>query len=249
MVNIFILAEDTEESAEYYCDEHVNKIITEIVQLLFSVLWFSTINDKDFTQIWVQDAETWMLSQSKELQPPKTSPYIMRFKGHPWFNFALKSKVHYLWVIKMGKSLATEFKERRQIYHRAATWLPWLENISNHPNFPLLTSIEKESILLFPIVVPIKVIPAEILGKYNLKIEEDRKKVQVPLSEAVQCYREVYNIEKSAFATWKWKHKTPHWFEKKYTTIKLEGDGNGVEINKKKNYKKRDKYLHKIVHN
>ena len=89
-MNIFILHRDPRIAARYHCDKHVNKMITESVQML------STVNRT-------------VLSNPIGFKSTHAGNSCTRWVG--------RSRENYLWLCDLTEALTEEFKQR---YGRAA---------------------------------------------------------------------------------------------------------------------------------
>lgn len=83
-MNIFILDKDLKKNAEYYCDQHLVKMILESAQLLSSVV----------------------------LIKGGSSPYKLTHKNHPCTKWLLENGLHWDFLISLVTALNEEYKRR-----------------------------------------------------------------------------------------------------------------------------------------
>lgn len=99
-MNIFVLDENPVLAAQYHCDKHVVKMITESAQLLCSTYYYT--------------------DEGKDV------PYSLSHKNHPCSIWARESKENWLWLLSLGLCLYEEYRFRygdRQ--HSAGKVLLW----------------------------------------------------------------------------------------------------------------------------
>jgi len=123
-MNIFFLSWDTNKCAELYCDQHVIKILLEIVQMLYTA--WHVCGDPD------------MLLQA----PPRkdgTSGYKpVSNRNHAMVMWVRSSEYNYVWTSRLGMSLAIEFNKRFNKIHSCSPHIMWLS--MNIP--PCLTEVK-----------------------------------------------------------------------------------------------------------
>lgn len=83
-MNIFILDKDLEKNAQYYCDQHIVKMILESAQLLCSVVLLKDGN----------------------------APYKLTHKDHPCTKWLLENETHWDFLISLVTALNNEYKKR-----------------------------------------------------------------------------------------------------------------------------------------
>lgn len=103
-MNIFLLDENLEKSAEYHNNSHTVKMITEQNQLLSSVHW---MNDSQ-------------------------APYKLTHKNHPCAIWARESLDNYLWLCHSTLALCKEYTFRYQKIHKGEEVANW--HLNNLPN-------------------------------------------------------------------------------------------------------------------
>lgn len=108
-MNIFVLDEDPVLAAQYHCDKHVVKMITESVQLLSSAYYFTG--------------------------QEHLAPYRLSHAKHPCAIWARTSWDNWAWLCILAGELYKEYKFRYgSRLHRAGELVPYLAN--NQPNLP-----------------------------------------------------------------------------------------------------------------
>lgn len=109
-MNIFVLDENPQKAAEYHCDKHVVKMITESAQLLTSAYYYTN---------W-----------------DKGIPYTLSHQNHPCSIWARESKENWLWLLSLGLCLYKEYKFRYgDKVHKSGTVLIWC-----YENMPTIKS-------------------------------------------------------------------------------------------------------------
>jgi hypothetical protein len=83
-MNIFILDNDPRLAAQYHCDKHVVKMVTETAQMLCAVLILSG----------------------------ETAPYRLTHKNHPCTKWAMSSLSNWMWLKRLGLHLNDEYNYR-----------------------------------------------------------------------------------------------------------------------------------------
>ncbi len=117
-MNIFFLSWDPDRCAQLYCDQHVNKILLEIVQMLYTA-WYFLGNDG-----WHNKAPRRKSGDRgyKPVSNPKHA-MVMWVRSH---------EENYKWVTKLGMALAIEFNHRFGKIHACTKHIMWL--YSNVPD-------------------------------------------------------------------------------------------------------------------
>lgn len=109
-MNIFVLDEDPVLAAQYHCDKHVVKMITESAQLLCGAYYYTD---------WEHGV-----------------PYKLTHKNHPCAIWTRESKSNWLWLLLLGISLYDEYRFRYgDKVHAAGSVLLWCyENLIDLPS-------------------------------------------------------------------------------------------------------------------
>ena len=116
-MNIFFLSFDPSDCAELYCDQHVVKILLEIVQMLYTAWHFLGPPD------WNQTAPLKNNSQQKGYLPVSNPK-------HGMVMWVRSSEENYKWVCRLGLALSSEFTRRFKKIHSCDIHIKWLsENI------------------------------------------------------------------------------------------------------------------------
>lgn len=89
-MNIFIYDNDFETNAQYHCDKHVVKMITESNQILSAVHWLSG----------------------------NEAPYKLTHQSHPCTLWAMQSKSNYEFLIELCMNLCIEYTYRYGRIHK-----------------------------------------------------------------------------------------------------------------------------------
>lgn len=112
-MNIFFLSWDFRECAKLYCDQHVNKILLEIVQMLYTS-WHVLGEDG-----WNAGAPFKQNSDQRGYKPVSN-------KKHPMVMWVRSSENNYKWVSTFGVHLAYEFEKRFKKTHSCLKHIIWL---------------------------------------------------------------------------------------------------------------------------
>jgi hypothetical protein len=107
-MNIFFLSWDPRTCAWLYCDQHVNKILLEIVQMLYT---------------------TWHILQPEGL--PSNAYKPISNPKHPIALWVRSGYNNYKWTARLGVALAIEFTRRFGKVHSCSKHVLWLHD--NHP--------------------------------------------------------------------------------------------------------------------
>ncbi len=112
-MNIFFLSWDVVECAHMYCDQHVVKILLEIVQMLYTA-WWTTGGDA-----WNETAP-FKKNSGQRGYLPVSNP------KHGMVLWVRASKENYMWTALMGISLSIEFNKRFGKIHGCTEHALWL---------------------------------------------------------------------------------------------------------------------------
>jgi|WetSurMetagenome_2_1015567.scaffolds.fasta_scaffold80519_4 hypothetical protein len=85
-MNIFVLDLDVKKCAQYHCNKHIVKMITETAQILCSTYYYTKESDK--------------------------SPYKLAHKNHPCTKWARESLSNWKWLRDLGLALYNEYQFR-----------------------------------------------------------------------------------------------------------------------------------------
>jgi hypothetical protein len=100
-MNIFFLSLNVTKCAKLYCDQHVIKILLEIVQMLYTA---------------------WHLSGEK----PHKSAYKIAHPNHPMCMWVRASRENYIFTTKLGMALTIEYTYRFGKCHACTKHILWL---------------------------------------------------------------------------------------------------------------------------
>lgn len=134
-MNIFVLDLDPERCAEYHCDRHINKMITEHNQILGSIAYTSRgiYQKKDITPEFVE--KHFIEFPRKQDGNPK--PYGIGYRNHPCTKWAAESIQNYLWLCNLTLCMCEEYTKRYKRKHAGEDICRWY--YSHKPLLPLLT--------------------------------------------------------------------------------------------------------------
>lgn len=111
-MNIFFLSWNPDECAKMYCDQHVSKILLEIVQMLYTT-WHHLGRDG-----W--NATAPRRKSGDRGYRPVSNP------KHPMVMWVRSSHFNYQWTAKLGMALAIEFHHRFHKIHASTKHVMWL---------------------------------------------------------------------------------------------------------------------------
>ncbi len=117
-MNIFFLSFDVIECAKLYCDQHVIKILLEIVQMLY------TAHDQEFVK---------KFAPYNKLKTRRG--YKGAHKNHPMTMWVRESRKNYNFAVNLGTSLAIEYNNRFNKIHACSKHIMWL-----HDNIPTFSN-------------------------------------------------------------------------------------------------------------
>lgn len=198
-MNIFYLDQDPKLCAQYHCDKHVVKMITEYAQIMCTVhrMLRGTLTDimlpnKKIKKVWLLPHETADISVKYAdgdigfLNPsysvkPAFDFYNATHHNHPCTIWARTSTANYKYLYELFVHLLNEYTVRYNKVHACARLMTQLAVV------PFIEMVEFTQ-------------PALVMPQ------------QYHTNDAVQSYRYFYQMEKSSFA--KWKTVTPDWYTK-----------------------------------
>lgn len=200
-MNIFVLDYDVEKCAEYHCDSHCVKMITEHNQILGSISYLSRgiTRKKDITTKFILEnfqgfprTRTILKNDKnpfKDIFPDELlgieipHPYGIGYKNHPCTTWAWESYDNYIWLCRLNLELCKEYTKRYGKKHAGEDITHWYLN-----NMPVN-------------------LPKKGMTPFYLAMPDDCK-----TEDAVESYRQYYIKYKNYFATW--KTQTPEWYSK-----------------------------------
>jgi hypothetical protein len=108
-MNIFFLSLLPDECAKLYCDQHVIKILLEIVQMLYTA--------------WHTSGSDWYRSNAPYNRARTQRGYRPSHAGHPMCQWV---RENYRYAACIGMALAIEYKRRFKKTHACAEHVLWL---------------------------------------------------------------------------------------------------------------------------
>jgi hypothetical protein len=111
-MNIFFLSLDPETCAKMYCDQHVIKILLEIVQMLYTAWHFSGVSN------WNDRAP---------LTKAGAKGYRVAHPNHPMCLWVRSSEEAYNYTVTLGLALAIEYNARFHKIHACSSHIMWLK--------------------------------------------------------------------------------------------------------------------------
>ena len=172
-MNIFFLSLNPEICAKLYCDQHVNKILLEIVQMLYTA-WHHL------------GPEGWNSIAPFNLKKTQRG-YRKAHSNHPMTMWVRSSRTNYMFTTRLGMELAMEFYRRYHHVHACTKHVLWL-----YHNVP-----QK-----FEFVESPKAYYSSDCGLGLSRIPECMPE-QYHTKDIVDAYSAFYRGEKLRFARWK----------------------------------------------
>lgn len=126
-MNIFFLSLDPEVCANLYCDQHVIKILLEIVQMLYTA-WHLSGDQSDW-------------NSRAPYNKSNRRGYRIAHPNHPMCLWVRSSKEAYHYATDMGLALALEYNKRFHKIHACSKHILWLKE--NTPSIFTLKKSEK----------------------------------------------------------------------------------------------------------
>jgi hypothetical protein len=181
-MNIFILDRDPIRAAEYHCDKHANRMLTEACQILATVHYHTLMEWQNITNSKELDAELvtdYFLDFPRSDINNMVEPYRLTHYNHPCSIWARASIDNYNWLCQLALNLAYTYTDRYSKTHVCEKIVWWfIETV------PLVPDIR-----MTPFV---QVVPEDCLN-----------------DDPVEAYRNCYRYHKT-FADWKYTAR-PHW--------------------------------------
>lgn len=135
-MNIFVLDLDPTLCAEYHCDKHLNKLLTEHNQILGSIAYTARGigRKKDITPEFLEKTFVGFPRKDEE---GKTKPYGIAYANHPCTRWAGESMQNYLWLCNLTLRMCDEYTKRYGRKHAGEDICRWY--YSNMPaTLPML---------------------------------------------------------------------------------------------------------------
>ena len=122
-MNIFFLSLVPKECAHLYCDQHVIKILLEIVQMLYTAWHHSGTNDWNSSAPFTKDKSQ--------------RGYKKAHSNHPMTRWIRASRGNYMFSALLGLHLAQEYTNRFGKIHACTSHIIWL--YQHIPSFGCIT--------------------------------------------------------------------------------------------------------------
>jgi len=114
VMNIFFLSFNVDECAQLYCDQHVNKILLEIVQMLYTT--------------WHKIGHEGALNAAPRKKNSTQRGYKSVSPNHPIVMWVRSHRNNYKFTARLGMALAIEFHHRFGKVHACTKHVMWLYN-------------------------------------------------------------------------------------------------------------------------
>lgn len=171
-MNIFILDLDPQKCAEYHCNSHLVKMITEHNQILGSIAYTARgiSRKKDILPEFISKVFVGFPRKTEDGSP---HPYGIGYANHPCTKWAAKSMQNYLWLCTLTLRMCEEYTKRYGRKHAGEDICRWY--YSNMPaSLPMLQ-----------------------MTSFAQAMPDECKD-----PDAVKAYRSYYIKYKSSFAKW-----------------------------------------------
>ena len=133
-MNIFVLDTDPKKCAEYHCDKHLVKMITEHNQILGSIAYTArgVFRKKDIDPDFI-----WKNFRTFPRLAPNGDPhpYGIGYKNHPCTQWAAKTLDNYRWLCDLTMEMCYEYTRRYGRKHAGEEICRWYA--TNHPEIPI----------------------------------------------------------------------------------------------------------------
>lgn len=132
-MNIFVLDLDPQKCAEYHCNKHLVKMITEHNQILGSISYTARgVNrKKEITPEFIRK-NFQGFSRKDENGDPK--PYGIGYANHPCTKWAAQSYDNYMWLCHLNTLMCQEYTHRYGRIHAGEIITKWYTD--NVPELP-----------------------------------------------------------------------------------------------------------------
>lgn len=123
-MNIFVLDLDPKKCAEYHCDKHLIKMVTEHNQILGSVAYTARgiPRKKDITPEFVFEHFQGFPRKHANNSP---FPYGIGYKNHPCTKWAARSYDNYIWLCVLNLEMCYEYTKRYKRKHAGEAITIW----------------------------------------------------------------------------------------------------------------------------
>lgn len=171
-MNIFVLDLDPKKCAEYHCNSHIVKMITEHNQILGSIAYTArgTQRKRDITPEFITK---YFKGFPRKDEDNKPRPYGIGYTNHPCTKWAAASIQNYMWLCNLTLRMCDEYTHRYGRKHAGEDICRWY--YSNMPgSLPMLQ-----------------------MTTFAQAMPDDCKDLDV-----VKAYRNYYINHKARFAKW-----------------------------------------------
>lgn len=122
-MNIFVLDLDVKKCAEYLCDKHLIKQITEHNQILGSVAYSARgiFKKKNITAEFINE----IFSDFPRRKNGQTHPYGIGYVHHPCTKWAGESAANYQWLCELNIAMCKEYTKRYHKVHKGEAITNW----------------------------------------------------------------------------------------------------------------------------
>ena len=117
-MNIFFLSWDPQQCASWYGDQHVIKILIEIVQMLYTAHW-----------LLLEDASSYVWKSIEGVPSGVTvrHPYLKTHVNHPMCKWVRQCSANYNWATRLALAIAAEYTRRFDKTHKSEYNALWLQ--------------------------------------------------------------------------------------------------------------------------
>lgn len=132
-MNIFVLDLDPTKCAEYHCNKHLVKMITEHNQILGSIAYTARgiSAKKAITPEFVNEHFQGFPRLTEDGKP---HPYGIGYKNHPCTSWTAASYDNYVWLCKLNHEMCKEYTRRYGRTHAGEAINNWY--FENAPSLP-----------------------------------------------------------------------------------------------------------------
>lgn len=131
-MNIFVLDTNPTKCAEYHCDKHLVKMITEHNQILGSIAYTArgVHKKQDITQSFVSKH----FQGFPRLKDNAPHPYGIAYSNHPCTRWTAQSIENYKWLCELTLEMCKEYTKRYGRTHAGEAICKWY--YSQMPSLP-----------------------------------------------------------------------------------------------------------------
>jgi hypothetical protein len=131
-MNIFVLDTDCKKAAQYHCDKHLVKMITEHNQILGSIshIFLGIKKKSEITPEYIKKHFSTFPRKDDNGDP---FPYGIGYRSHPCTTWANESLHNYAWLIKVTEEMCKEYTSRYNKINAGEAIVKWYK--SNGPWF------------------------------------------------------------------------------------------------------------------